>query len=107
MLCSRALMPRDPAGDLGPGVEAELVQDAADVAVHGALGNEQACPDLLVAQAFGDQPSHVGLPPPEPAKGAVAGLAGSRGSLAWLARRQCDRPPPAQPLTAPDPRAAP
>src|SRR5256885_15451409 len=91
MLCSRALMPRDPAGDLGPGVEAELVEDAADVAVHGALGNEQACPDLLVAQALGDQPSHVGLPPPEPAKGAVAGAAGSRRSLAWLAQRQCDQ----------------
>ena len=50
MLCRRALMPRDPAGDLGPGVEAELVQDAADVALDGALGDEEARADLLAAR---------------------------------------------------------
>src|SRR5215469_14025661 len=45
----------DPARDLGARVEAELVQDAAHVAVDGALGDEQARADLLVAQAVGDQ----------------------------------------------------
>src|SRR5215471_8071620 len=54
---SRLLVWRgQPAGDLGAGVEAELVQNAADVALHGALRYEQAGPDLLVAQALGDQP---------------------------------------------------
>jgi MMPL family len=37
-----------PDGDLGPGAEPELGQDAADVAVDGALGDEQPCSDLLV-----------------------------------------------------------
>src|SRR5437879_2640671 len=32
-----------PAGDLSARVEPELVHDAADVAVDGALGYEQAC----------------------------------------------------------------
>src|SRR6266516_1427629 len=54
-----------PGVDLGPRVEAELVQDAADVAVDGALGYEQARSDLLVGQAVGDQPCDVGLPLPE------------------------------------------
>src|SRR5207244_3053660 len=48
-----------PGGDLGPRAEAELVQDAADVAVGGALGYEQAHADLLVGQAVGDQPRDV------------------------------------------------
>src|SRR5436190_20125803 len=50
-----------PGGDLGPGAEAELVQDAADVAVDGALGDEQPRADLLVGQAVGDQPGDVRL----------------------------------------------
>ena len=44
----------DPGCDLRPRTEAELVQDAADVAVDGALGDKQACPNLLVGQAVGD-----------------------------------------------------
>jgi len=52
-----------PGGDLGSRIEAELVQDAADVAVDGALGDEQACPDLLVGQAVGDQLRDLGFPP--------------------------------------------
>src|SRR5438094_5062267 len=50
-----------PGGDLGPGAEAELVQDAADVAVDGALGDEQPRADLLVGQAVGDQPGDIRL----------------------------------------------
>jgi hypothetical protein len=46
---------RHPGGDLGSRAKAELVQDAADVAVDGALGYEQARSDLLVGQAVGDQ----------------------------------------------------
>src|SRR5215470_8547871 len=48
-----------PAGDMGAGVEAELVQDAANVALDGTLGYEQAGTDLLVAQAVGDQPGDL------------------------------------------------
>jgi hypothetical protein len=43
-----------PDGDLGPGAEAELVQDAADVAVDGALGDEQPRSDLLVGEVYRD-----------------------------------------------------
>src|SRR5437773_3809685 len=50
-----------PGGDLGPGAEAELVQDAADVAVDGALGDEQPRADLLVGQAVSDQPRDIRL----------------------------------------------
>src|SRR5437773_8895023 len=50
-----------PGGDLGPGAEAELVQDAADVAVDGALGDEQPRADLLVRQAVGDQSRDIRL----------------------------------------------
>jgi hypothetical protein len=31
----------DPPGDLGSGVEAELVEDVGDVGLDGALGQEQ------------------------------------------------------------------
>ena len=47
---------RHPRGNLGARVKAQLVQDAADVRGHGALGDEQPSPDLLVAQSLGDEP---------------------------------------------------
>src|ERR1700674_2380889 len=53
---------RHPGGDLGAGVEPQLVQDAANVAANGALGYEQARSDLLVAQALGDQPCDLCFP---------------------------------------------
>jgi Domain of unknown function (DUF4386) len=45
----------DPVGDLGAGLEAELVQNATDVTVHGTLRNDQTRPNLDISQglAFG------------------------------------------------------
>src|SRR5215831_21287409 len=87
----------DPGGYLGPRIEAELVQGAADVAVNGALGDEQARPDLPIGQAVGDQPRDFGFPFPER---SGAGLAGDRGgSLCWLAERKRQRRVPVQALS--------
>ncbi len=73
---------RHPAGDLGAGVDAKLVQDAADVALHGALGYEQAGPDLLVAQAFSDQLRDLLLPvAQQPLRVEVAHLPAETGAL--------------------------
>jgi hypothetical protein len=44
-----------PSGDLGPGVEAELVQGVADAAFLGAFGDEQAGADPLVDQTVRDE----------------------------------------------------
>src|SRR5438876_6148908 len=44
---------RDPARDLSARVKAELVHDAANVGCDGGLGDEQARPDLPVAQTLG------------------------------------------------------
>jgi len=76
-----------PGSDLGAGVDAELVQDAADVAVHGALGDEQPRPDLLVGQALGDQPRDVGLPASlaSRAPSVAAAVTAARDVLASLA----------------------
>src|SRR3984893_17405042 len=63
--CGQLLIRRHPACDLGARVKAELVQDAADVAVDGALRYEQPGSDLLVAQPFRDQPGDVSLTRPE------------------------------------------
>src|SRR5215471_10277821 len=74
---------RHPGGDLGAGVDAELVQDVPDVAVHGALGDEQPRPDLLVGQAFSDQPRDIGLPLGEqPGPAATRGTRTPRGARA-------------------------
>jgi hypothetical protein len=63
-----------PGGDLGSRVKAELVQDAAEVAVDGALGDEQAGSDLPVGQAISDQPRDFGFSLPEqPGAGIVRG----------------------------------
>ena len=47
---------RDPAGDSRSRVEAELVHDAANVTLDGAVRNEKARSDLLVAQTLAHQP---------------------------------------------------
>src|SRR5262250_207800 len=51
-----------PRGDLRARAEPELVEDAADVAVDGVFGDEQAGAYLLVAQAVGAEASHLGFP---------------------------------------------
>jgi len=57
------------------------------VAVDGALGDEQARPDLLVGQAVGDQLRDLGFAFAErPGAGLAGGRAGS--SLRWLAERE-------------------
>src|SRR5438270_7318501 len=69
----------DQRGDLGSGVGSELIKDAADVAVDGALRYEQPRSDLLVAQSLGDQPGHVGLALPEQGGGPHPALPHTRG----------------------------
>jgi len=44
-----------PAADLGPGVEALLVEDVGDVGLDGALGQEQAGCDLPVAEVVREE----------------------------------------------------
>src|SRR5262249_15506876 len=74
---------RHPARDLRAGVEAELVQDAANVALHRALGYEQAGADLLVAQALGDQPCDLLLSLAQrPRRPTLISLDGSGGRFA-------------------------
>src|SRR5579859_6346143 len=51
---------RHPARDLRARAESELVEDAADMAVDGALRDEQPGADLLVAQTVRDQARDVG-----------------------------------------------
>ena len=48
-----------PAGDLDAGVDAEAVEDFGHVRLDGALGQEQAGADLLVAEALGDEPGDL------------------------------------------------
>ncbi len=48
-----------PAGDLDAGVDAEAVEDLGHVRLDGALGQEQAGADLLVAEALGDEPGDL------------------------------------------------
>src|SRR5262249_26824122 len=52
----------DPICDLRTRVEAELVEDAAHVTLHGALRDEEAGANLFVAEAFGDQPGNIRFP---------------------------------------------
>ncbi len=42
----------DPARDLDPGVDPEVVEDVGDVRLDGPLGQEQTGGDLLVAEAL-------------------------------------------------------
>src|SRR5215471_6129108 len=90
---------RDPARDLGPRVEPELVPDAADMGVDRALGDEQTRSDLLVAQAVRNQPSDVGLPLPQrPRTRAIR----RRDGIGALAERQPDRGAPARAPPGPE-----
>ena len=45
----------------GPVADAELAEDAADVRLHGRLGDVQACRDLAVRRPARDQPQDVAL----------------------------------------------
>src|SRR5215472_12269728 len=100
-----ALRRRHPGGDLGAGVDAELVQDAPDMAVHGALGDEQPRPDLLVGQALSDQPRDVGLPlGKRPRPGAIRSAGLPRGGPA---ERKPRRSGPVQALSRPEPGVEP
>src|SRR5215475_7379959 len=51
----QALLGSGPGGDLGAGGEAEFGEDAFDVALGGAWGDDQLGGDLLAGQALGDQ----------------------------------------------------
>src|SRR5215472_6188303 len=44
----------EPAADLSPGVEAELVEDIGDMGFHGARGQEQPGRDLPVGKVVRD-----------------------------------------------------
>src|ERR1700722_1220710 len=61
----------DPAGQLGPGGEAQLGEDVLDVRVDRALGEEKPPGDLPVAEAVGDQAGHLPFTPGEPAHRAA------------------------------------
>src|ERR1700730_1144710 len=61
-----------PGGDLGSRVDAELVQDAADMAVDGSFGYEKTRSDLFVGQAVGDQPRDIGFSVPEQPRAGIA-----------------------------------
>ena len=75
-----------PGGDLGSRVKAELVQDAADVAVDGPLGYEQARSDLPVGQTIGDQPRDVGFSLPEQPRAGIVRRRG--GNMSGLTQRE-------------------
>ena len=51
----------EPGGDLAAGGEPELVQDAGDVDVDGALGDDQLLGHLAVGQPAGDQGGDLAL----------------------------------------------
>src|SRR5215218_9668382 len=46
---------------LHAGVELELLQDVADVVLHGVLGDEELLGHLAVVEALGHQPQHLEL----------------------------------------------
>jgi hypothetical protein len=45
-----------PASELDPGVQGELVEDVDDVGFHGALGQEQPGRDLPIGEVVRDKP---------------------------------------------------
>src|SRR5215472_10217331 len=50
-----------PAREFGPGREADLGEDAPDVAFHRPLGQHERTCDLAVGQRLRDQPGHLTL----------------------------------------------
>src|SRR5215471_6784874 len=60
----------DPAAELDPGVQAQLVEDVGDMGLNGALRQEQPGRDLLVGEAAGNKPGDFQLPAGE-SKGPV------------------------------------
>jgi len=59
----RRLMCGGPAGDLGAGVESQLIKDVQDMRFGGALGDDQPGGNLPVTQSLGDQCRDLLLPP--------------------------------------------
>src|SRR4051812_20017535 len=53
---------RDPGGDLGAAGEPELGQDVVDVAFGGALGDDKAVRNVLVAPTLGNEEGDLTLP---------------------------------------------
>src|SRR5215470_4913739 len=78
-----------PAADLGPGVEAQLIEDVGDVGLDSALGQEQPGCYLPVAEAASDNLAISGSLWVRTERGSVltagAGLVGSRaaGQQVW------------------------
>src|SRR6476620_8751445 len=70
---SRIVLSSGPGSDLSAGGEAGLGEDAFDVALGGAWGDNQLGSALLVAQALGDQPGDLAFPTGQHALGARVG----------------------------------
>src|SRR5262249_33602212 len=79
LLANRPFLGGGPGGDLGAGGEAELGEDAFDVALGGAQGDDQFGGDLPVAQALGDQLGDLAFPGGQHAWGASRGGRMARG----------------------------
>src|SRR3954467_1529520 len=56
------LVGRDPARALQPRVDAELVEDAREVALDGPFGDEQTAGDLGVGRTLGDERGDLHFP---------------------------------------------
>src|SRR5689334_9709164 len=83
MRCSRrVLISREPARDLDPRVEAQLVEDVVDVVVHGSLRDEETGRDLAIAQTAGQQPRDLAFAPAE----RDPGLGGNSDRLRFRSR---------------------
>src|SRR5438876_6620186 len=57
---------------LHPGVQVQLVEDVADVVLHGVLGDEQLLGDVFVVQALRDELQDLHLPRRELRTGPLA-----------------------------------
>src|SRR5712692_7057470 len=102
---SRSVARCDPARYLRARVEAELVEDGADVAVHGPLGQEQLRCDLPVAQSLRDQLRHLELTRAELVAGTVGGrLARGLGLAKGEAHRRVPCKAAARLELGPEPR---
>src|SRR5215475_11322228 len=75
----QALLGSGPGGDLGAGGEAEFGEDAFDVALGGAWGDDQFGGDLPVAQALGEQFGDLVFPGGQYAWGVSRGGRRARG----------------------------
>src|SRR5512139_2928173 len=58
---------------LGAGTDVKLAEEPLEVPLHRLLGQEEALPDLAVAQSLGDQLQDLGFPAMEPLGGSGRG----------------------------------